>query len=300
MQSVGLCPAERTAKDAIVLQDAIRPKQVLGNYEIKSELGNGAFGSVFLAHDTMLQRSVALKVLKNDDPNQVESLVKEARAAAALSHPNVCAIHSVDQSNGGDMIVMEFVEGESLQARLQSGKLSVDLAAKILFQIASAMALSHETGIVHGDLKPANVMLTSSDDVKIMDFGFAKQVSSTNWEQETIAKNWASIRTSSGSTGLSGTLGHMAPELTQGKAATHSSDVFALGLVAYEILTGRPAIQGDNLLDVIRCIDSIEGEVLAADAPEEFADIIRETLVKDVAERKISMADIADQLASVY
>lgn len=294
VQKGGLCPADRTVADQIHLHDALQTNHVVGNYRIKSKLGSGAFGSVFLAEDMLLQRPVALKVLKTGDHRHRIALINEARNAAALNHPNVCAIHSIDQSHGDGMIVMEFVEGQTLMERLTKEKFDEKLTAQILSQVASGMSEAHKAGIVHGDLKPANIMLTQDNTAKVMDFGLARKALGESLETETVIRELGSINSTSGSAGLTGTPGYMAPEITQGQEASAASDVFALGLIAYEMLTGKAAIKGNNILEVIRAIDAIDPDQLSAEVPLPFAKVVRESLLGSAELRGITMRNIAD------
>ena len=302
LQSGGLCPAEKTAQDAIVLDQTIKPNHVLGNYQIQKELGRGAFGSVFLALDRALQRQVALKVLNTDNPEQLNALINEARTIAALQHQNICSVYTIDQSYGSGMIVMEYIEGQTLYEKIKenSNGLRESLAAKIIHQIADAMTVSHSAGVIHGDLKPANIMLTNNEDVKVMDFGLAKHEKRASAQDETMAMSRAAISTSNKGSGMvSGTPGYMAPELVQGKPSSEATDVFALGIVAYETLTGKNVIHGENWLDLVRCIDSVDGEALSQDVPEPFADLIQQTIVRDAHLRQISMLEIAQKMETL-
>jgi serine/threonine-protein kinase len=198
-------------------------------------------------------------------------------------------VYSVDTSNGAPMIVMEYVDGESLARRLESGPLTQEFAAAIARQVAEGMAAAHVAGVVHGDLKPANLMITPVGTIKIMDFGLARRLSPG--QAETV--DWAS---SSGS-GLSGTPAYMAPEQARGELPTPASDVFSLGLVLYEMLTGRPAVSGKGILDVLRHVEEFDASSYAGEVPEPFAAILLDSLVREPAERRITMAQIGARLA---
>jgi len=292
LQTGGICPGERRQGGAVL--DASRelgPNRVIGPYRIEETLGSGAFGTVFRARDLTLQRTVALKVIRPGSPVPAEALLAEARAAAALNHPNVCIVYAVDASQGAPMIVMEFVDGRPLSRLLDIGPLPGEQAAALGRQIAQGMTAAHGRGVVHGDLKPANVMVTTAGVAKIMDFGLARRDVPAGATDETGLWN------PSPPGGISGTPGYMSPEQSRGQPAGPASDVFALGLILYELLTGRRALAGANLMDVLRQLDRLDPEEYAAGAPEPFAGVLRETLVNDPAQRRITMAQVAARLA---
>jgi alkyl hydroperoxide reductase subunit AhpC len=291
LQSGGLCAAERPAGQAnLNILDHLGPNRVVGRYQIESQLGSGAFGVVYRARDMVLDRTVALKVLRPGTADR-DRVLAEARSAAALNHPNVCTIHAIDDSQGSLMIVMEYVAGETLADRIQRGPLPPDAAAAIGRQIAAGLATAHAAGIVHGDLKPANLMLTPTGTIKIMDFGLAQRVSELDPRTETI--EWTGSQTSH----LSGTPAYMAPEQTRGEPVSAASDVFVLGLILFELLRGKPAITGTNILEVFRQIDTFDAASRAAELPEPFAEILKVALAPRPAERTITMAQIAERLA---
>jgi serine/threonine protein kinase/peroxiredoxin len=291
LQSGGLCPAERgVGEPTLDVLEHLGPNRVIGQYQVEALLGSGAFSVVYRARDLVLDRPVALKVLR---PGNVarDRVMAEARAAAALNHPNVCTIHAVDDSNGAPMIVMEYVAGETLAARIQSGPLAPELVAELGGQIAAGLAAAHAAGVVHGDLKPANLMVTPGGTIKIMDFGLARRMAASDHPEKTI--EWAG---SSGA-GISGTPGYMAPEQTRGEPASPASDVFAFGLITYEMLTGKPAVSGNSIIEVLRRIEQFDAPEHIAELPEPFAGILREALVRQRVERRITMAEIAERLA---
>jgi serine/threonine protein kinase/peroxiredoxin len=292
LQMGGLCPGERQrGEPAMDIDQELRPGRVIGPYRIEAALGSGGFGTVFRAHDGTLDRMVALKVLQPGSPVAPQALLAEARAAAALNHPNVCIIHAVDSNLGAPMIVMEYVDGRSLAQMRQDQSLSADAAVALGRQVALGMAAAHAQGVVHGDLKPANVLVTPGGTAKVMDFGMARRSRPLAQDAPTIL--WQP----SPSGGISGTPAYMAPEQTRGEPTTPASDVFALGLILYEMVTGRHARTEDNLLDLLRGIAEEDPARYAAEVPEPFAAILRLALAADPAQRRITMEEIAQRLA---
>jgi alkyl hydroperoxide reductase subunit AhpC len=291
LQSGGLCSAERTVgQPTLDIFDHLGPNRVIGQYQLESLLGTGAFGVVYRARDSVLDRTVALKVLRPGNMAR-DRVLAEARAAAALNHPNVCTIHAIDDTHGAPMIVMEYVAGEMLAERIQKGALPPDDVAAIGRQIAAGLAAAHAAGIVHGDLKPANLMATPSGTIKIMDFGLAQRIPELDGDGNTI--EW----TGSSNSNISGTPGYMAPEQTRGEPISAASDVFVLGLIIYELLTGKPAVTGNNILEVFRQIEQFDAAKCVAGLPEPFAGILCESLARKPAERPITMAQIAERFA---
>jgi serine/threonine protein kinase len=291
LQMGGLCSGERKqGEPALDVDGELRPDRVLGHYRIEAVLGGGSFGTVYRARDLTLERVVALKVIRPSGPAAPEALLVEARTAAVLTHPNVCIIHAVDSTFGPPMIVMEYVDGEPLSRRLQQAKLPPQQARLLGRQIALGMAAAHAHGVVHGDLKPANVLITPDGTAKIVDFGLARRDFGARSGGETAIWN----PTSSG--GLSGTPAYMAPEQARGQPPTQASDVFSLGLILYEMETGCRARAEGNILQVLRLIDHEDPAQFAGQTAEPFAGILRQALAIDPDARRINMAEIADRL----
>jgi serine/threonine protein kinase len=301
LQTGGLCPGEWEPSQATL--DPIRtlgPNVVLGPYRIEAVIGSGAFGTVFRAWDTTLERRVALKVMSSSGPIPREAVLAEARAAAGLNHPNICTVHAVDPGEIAPMIVMEYVEGQSLETLLKNGPLPRESALSMGRQIALGMTAAHAQGVVHGDLKPGNIMVAAPDFsppptgggglgwggvVKIMDFGLARRQPPPGEKRKEPEPR-----------GLSGTPSYMAPEMARGEPPVAASDVFSLGLILYELATGRRAIADGNLLEVLRQIEGVDSVRFAAEAPEPFAILVEQALRRNPAERQITMAQIADSL----
>src|SRR5262249_24129420 len=223
----------------------------IGPYEIKSPLGEGGMGVVFRALDTKLHREVALKLLPDhfaDDPDRLARFQREAQVLASLNHPNIAQIHGLEDSTAQTCIVMELVEGDTLQERLQRGPIPVAQALTIARQIAEALEAAHERGIVHRDLKPANIKLTPDGKVKVLDFGLAKAF------QEEHAPTLSNSPTLIGASALGvilGTAAYMSPEQAKGKEADRSSDISAFGCVLYELLTGHAAFEGETIGEIL-------------------------------------------------
>jgi serine/threonine-protein kinase len=245
---------------------------------------------VFRARDLTLDRDVALKVLRPGSPVPAAALLAEARAAASLSHPNVCIIHAVDSSQGPPMIVMEYVAGRPLSQLLAEGLLSREQAAALGRQVALGMAVAHAQGVVHGDLKPANILVTPTGTVKIVDFGMAQRSSLQAQGDET------GLWEPSPAGGIAGTPAYMAPEQARGEPATPASDVYSLGVMLYELATGRRARGEGTPLELLHRVAREDLTSHFDEVPEPFADVLRLALVLAPAERQITMAQIAARL----
>jgi serine/threonine protein kinase len=292
LQMGGLCPGERRrGEPALDASRELGPNRMIGPYRIEELVGGGSFGTVFRARDLALEREVALKVLRPGGPVPPDALLAEARAAAAVNHPNVCTIHAVDSSAGAPIIVMEYVPGAALSQLLAQGPLALELIARLGRQIALGMAAAHAQGIVHGDLKPANVLVTSAGTVKLVDFGMARRNASPAQAEETVL--WEA----SPSGGISGTPAYMAPEQARGEPATPASDVFSLGVILFELITGRRAREEGSVLELLHRIDQEDLTRHLDDVPEPFAHVLRLALAVAPGERRISMAQIAARLA---
>jgi serine/threonine protein kinase len=292
LQMGGLCRGDRQrGEPALDANQELSPGRVLGPYRIEAALGGGTFGTVFRAHDSTLDRTVALKVLRPGSPVPPQALLAEARAAAALNHPNVCTIHAVETSLGPPMIIMEYVDGRPLSQLLAERALLPGAAAALARQVALGMAAAHAQGVVHGDLKPANILVTAGGTAKVMDFGTARRSRPAADGGDTLL--WDPAPAGS----ISGTPAYMAPEQAHGEAATPASDVFALGLILYEMVTGRRARAEGNILEILGRIDQEDPARIAALVPEPVAAILRLALAADPAERQMTMGQIADRLA---
>ena len=278
----------------------------LGPYQILAPLGAGGMGEVYKAKDTRLDRTVAIKTLHGHflaDPALRARFEREARAISSLDHPNICVVHDFGRDGDVEYLVMQFVEGETLAARLERGPLPLDETLRYAIGIASALDRAHRAGILHRDLKPANVMLAASagrdSSAKLLDFGLAKLLPppgiSTN---ETVPSNGASALTGRGT--ILGTLLYMSPEQLQGGAVDPRSDIFSFGTVLYEMLTGKRAFEGASQASIIAAILEREPPPLTAVAPitpPALDRVVRKCLAKDPDRRWQSAADLCDELS---
>ena len=225
----------------------------LGPYEITAPIGAGGMGEVYKAHDTRLDRTVAIKVLaptRVGDALSEQRFTREARAVAALSHPHICPLFDIGHHDGADFLVMEYLEGETLADRLAHGRLPIDRAIRYAREIGEALAAAHAAGIVHRDLKPGNVMLTKSG-AKLLDFGLAKLRPTSAIKALTETDTRQPI---SDAGAMAGTLQYMSPEQMEGREADARSDIFAFGAVVYEMLTSRRAFEGPSQASIIAAI----------------------------------------------
>jgi len=274
--------------------------QTLGPYEIRELIGAGGMGEVYRAHDPRLGRDVAIKVLPlllAADSDRQRRFEQEARAAAALNHPNILAIHDLGCSGSTHYVVTELLEGETLRARLRRGALSVNPAVRILLQIAQGLAAAHAKGIIHRDLKPENIFITSDGNTKILDFGLAKLLAPTSDIKQPVSRIDETV------TGLvMGTPGYMSPEQVRGQAVDQRTDIFALGAMAYEMLSGRRAFRGDSSADTISAILSHAPPPLSgpqSSVPTGVDRVVQRCLEKSQGDRFQSVREFSSALEAI-
>jgi Tol biopolymer transport system component/serine/threonine protein kinase len=280
----------------------------LGRYEIRSQLGSGGMGEVYLAEDTRLERTVALKILPSDvasDHQRMNRFVQEAKMASALNHPNILTIYEIEEIDSINLIATEFIDGENLRARINRGSISTGDALDIATQIASALSAAHHAGIVHRDLKPENIMLRRHDSiVKLLDFGIAKlsepepQPGSSNIDTE--AKTRAQLNTAPGT--VMGTVGYMSPEQARGLAVDARTDIWSLGVVLYEMIAGRAPFAEATAPDVLVAVLQKEAPPLSQfsrEAPEALEWIIIKALRKDREERYQTTKELLSDLRTL-
>jgi len=283
---------------------ALAPGARLGPYEILAAIGAGGFGEVYKARDTRLDRSVAIKILPSADPGLKARFDREAKAIAALTHPHICRLYDVGHQDDAGYLVMEYLEGETLAARIDRGPIPIDEALKTAIEISEALDTAHRAGIVHRDLKPANVMLigsgagsTGSPDAKLLDFGLSKLIDLHPPESfaTTEAVHGSASRLTREGTIL-GTVAYMSPEQAAGKTVDARSDLFSFGSMLYEMASGRRPFAGANNISTLSAILHLEPSPLAGavpGVPAELDAIIARCLRKDPGRRVQHAGDIA-------
>jgi eukaryotic-like serine/threonine-protein kinase len=273
--------------------------QKVGHYELVKQIGAGGMGEVYLAQDSRLARKVALKLLPAHvglDRQRLERFKQEARAASALNHPNILTIYEIGEEAGRPFIATEFIEGETLRDRLAQARLSINEALDIVVQVATGLNAAHEAGIVHRDIKPENIMLRRDGYAKILDFGLAKLIKPhTDGAESSIQ-----VKTDEGV--VMGTPRYMSPEQARGLKVDIRTDIFSLGAVLYEMLTGRTAFEGATPGDVIVSILDREPAPVAryvADIPAELDEAVRKALRKEREERYQTAKDLLTDLKAI-
>jgi serine/threonine-protein kinase len=261
----------------------------LGSYEVVAQIGAGGMGEVYQAHDTMLGREVAIKVLPANfvnDPERLSRFQREARMLAALNHANIATIYGLEQSGGVTCLVMELVPGETLAERVKAGPLPMEEALKIAEQIAEALEAAHEKSIIHRDLKPANVKVTPEGKVKVLDFGLAKAFAG-DAANEDISNSPTLSMAATRQGVILGTAAYMSPEQAKGKAVDKRTDIWAFGAVLYELLAGEAAFQGEDVGDILAEVVKAEPDWtrLPEATPPPIRTLLRRCLRKDKRQR---------------
>jgi serine/threonine protein kinase len=264
--------------------------ETISHYKITAKLGEGGMGEVYLAEDTKLKRQVALKFLSPqalDTPEAKTRFVHEARAAALLEHPNICAVHEIDETDGHTFIAMAYVDGQSLKDKIETGPLTLDEALSLAIDIAKGLQEAHEKNIVHRDIKSANVMISRKGHGKITDFGLAKLAGGTR-----VTKTGTML----------GTAAYMSPEQVSGETADHRSDIWSLGVILYEMLTGRLPFGGDQAQAVAYQIIHEDAEPITAvrtGVPMELERVVGKCLAKNPSNRYQHVDDLLVDLRNV-
>ena len=270
------------------------PGTRFGRYEIRSHIGAGGMGEVYLAQDMELERAVALKVLPADaaaDENRMRRFIQEAKAVSALNHPNIITIHEIGHEGEVQFMATEFVKGITLLQHMNSARMKLSEVIDIGMQVASALTVAHEAGIVHRDIKPENLMLRLDGYVKVLDFGLAKLAEPVVIDAEAKTKDW--VKTHSGM--ILGTYRYMSPEQARGQEVDESTDIWSLGVVLYEMVSGRSPFRGDTASDVMASILMVEPTPLSkywAQVPVELDRIVMKALAKNKEDRYQSARDL--------
>ena len=262
----------------------LAPGSTLGPYTLRAELGHGGMGVVYTAHDPRLDRQVAIKVLPPDltrDETAKQRFLQEAKAASALDHPNICTIYEINETDDGQLyLVMAYYEGETLKEWIERGALAVEEAVDIATQVGQGLAEAHGAGIVHRDIKPANLLIANGGVVKILDFGLAKLAG-----VESVTQTATAV----------GTVAYMSPEQARGEEVDCRTDIWSLGVVLFEMLTGQRPFQGENLLAISGTIQRDSPPVLTGDSSSLTGVIVR-SLHKSRSQRYQAIADLLDEL----
>ncbi|HEX9423838.1 MAG TPA: serine/threonine-protein kinase, partial [Pyrinomonadaceae bacterium] len=282
----------------------------LGRYEIRSQLGAGGMGEVYLAEDISLRRQVALKVLPTEvaaNQDRMRRFKQEATATASLNHPNIAHIYEIGEVNGVNFIAMEYIDGVTLRDKIHRERVELPKLLRVLQHVAEGLAKAHAAGIVHRDLKPDNIMISRDGHAKILDFGLAKLIEPTQTSalSDTGSEVATAILAQHSKPGIIlGTAGYMSPEQAQGKTnqIDHRSDIFSFGCILYEAATGRKAFEGKDALDTLHKIVHAPTPHINdtnPSAPGELQRIVRRCLAKDTDERYQTIKDLAIELKDV-
>jgi serine/threonine protein kinase len=234
--------------------------KTLGTFILEAQIGKGGMGEVYKAKDQKLGRDVAIKVLPEEfakDAERVARFQREAKLLASLNHPNIAAIHGLEEADGTHFLVLELIEGDTLADRINGGPIPVEESLKLALQIAEALEAAHEKGVIHRDLKPANIKVTPDGKVKVLDFGLAKAFAGEQAEVNlSHSPTLSEAATLQGV--ILGTAAYMSPEQARGKPVDKRADIWAFGTVLYEMLTGRRAFQGETVTETLAAI--LKGE----------------------------------------
>jgi TolB-like protein/predicted Ser/Thr protein kinase/Flp pilus assembly protein TadD len=271
-------------------KDLIKGTTFAGRYQVIEELGRGGMGVVYKAEDTKLKRTVALKFLPPElthIPDIKERFVREAQAAAALDHPNICTVYEFDEVEEKSFISMAYIEGQSLRKKIESGSLKLEEALQIAIQVAQGLQIAHKKGIVHRDIKSANIMVTEDNQTKIMDFGLARMTGGTLLTQEGTAM---------------GTIAYMSPEQARGEEVDHRTDIWSFGVVLYEMLTGQLPFRGEHEQAIVYSIRKDKPKPITelnVEIPQSVEQVVEKALEKDADKRYQQVDELLDDLKSI-
>lgn len=297
-------PAYVAAAESIVdAQPTLVAGQVVGHYRIIKTLGKGGMGEVYLAHDTKLDRQVALKLLPAEFTNHKERLrrfIQEAKTASSLNHPNIITIHEIGEADGAPFIATEFIDGQTLERRKHT-KMELPEILDVSIQVASALQAAHAAGIVHRDIKPENIMLRPDGYVKVLDFGLAKLTEKSGQSKTANSEIATMVKAHTNPGTVLGTIKYMSPEQARGQDLDQRTDVFSLGVVLYEMAAGRIPFAGATSMDTLVSILEKEPpplDLARPEVPAEFQRIVSKTLRKDREERYQTIKDLLIDLKS--
>ena len=274
----------------------------LGTYEILAPLGAGGMGEVYRARDSKLGREVAVKVLREElsrDKERLSRFEREAKLLAQVNHANIATLYGLEEHDGQQFLVMELVEGETLAERIARGPIPIDEAIPLFIQLSEGLEAAHEKGIVHRDLKPANIKIGLDDKPKILDFGLAKAFVG-DMETDTASSQSPTLTKGTALGTIMGTASYMSPEQARGKVADKRADIWAFGVVLYEVLTGRRLFAGDTVSDVLAAVltRAPDLDALPRDTPSRIRHLLSRCLEKDpkrrlrdIGEAQIAMTD---------
>lgn len=268
--------------------------EIFGHYRIEEKLGGGTFGTVFRARDVRLDREVAVKILHHqdsEDETELGRVLQEGRAASALNHPNICAIYDAGEEDGLHYIAMEYVEGWTLAELVEAGPLPVGKALGYMAQMAAALAHAHSRGIIHRDLKASNVVITADNQAKLLDFGLARRLDTERLEAATQSR-----QSLAEAGGLAGTLAYMAPEVLRGKPASASSDLWSLGAMLYQMLSGSLPFRGETPFELSLAIMVEAPRRLPPEVPHTVRTIVDHCLEKEPEKRYRTADELVQRL----
>ena len=285
----------------------------VAHYRITEKIGSGGMGDVYRAHDSKLGRDVALKVLPDvfvQDAGRMARFEREAQLLASLNHPNIAAIYGIEEAEGTRCLVLELVDGETLAERIKRGPISIEEALPIALQIARALESAHEKGIIHRDLKPANIIITPEGTVKVLDFGLAKALAEEFGDSVDLSQSPTLSPTATRAGVILGTAAYMSPEQAKDKKVDRRADIWSFGIVLLEMLTGKPAYQGETLSETLAAVMMTEPDWDGLPSTTPASMSVRRLLerclrkdpmsrLRDIGEARIQIEEMPEEAAPV-